>query len=265
MAGLGAPTTLNSPIQQSRHVPDTLLPPPPSHHIDIHNWMAGGASRPVTVTALAAAGVAESKLGRPCEDTITLSVKWENDGGTGVGTAVYTASWIAPKVRGCGRGTAGLPGRAGSCFGVKFPHQHAPSARAVGAVRPRAAPTLNHPYLTPVTPRASATRASTSITWGSPASCTPTRRTAGTTARRTTPATPRSTPCTCGGRAGVPYPRLGVRKPDDSLNAPDPPPTHTPSPPAHARRSYVPDANGRFAGQTGYGYISIAKFVSTAR
>ncbi len=77
----------------------TLLPPSPnSHHIDIHNWMVGGGARPVTVTALAAAGVAEAKLGRPCEDTITLSVKWENDGGAGVGTAVYTASWIAPKV-----------------------------------------------------------------------------------------------------------------------------------------------------------------------
>jgi D-galacturonate reductase len=27
---------------------------------------------------------------------------------------------------------------------------------------------------------------------------------------------------------------------------------------------YTPDANGYFAGQTGYGYISIAKFIATA-
>ena len=33
----------------------------------------------------------------------------------------------------------------------------------------------------------------------------------------------------------------------------------------HQTNSYVPDANGFFAGQTGYGYISIAKFVATAR
>jgi hypothetical protein len=74
-----------------------------SHHIDIHNWMAGAAARPVAVTALAASGVAEGIVGRPCEDTITLSTKWVAKEGGAVGTAVYTASWIAPKV-GAGRG-----------------------------------------------------------------------------------------------------------------------------------------------------------------
>jgi hypothetical protein len=44
-------------------------------------------------------GVADAKLGRPCEDTITLSVQWANRHSSSTGTAVYTASWIAPKVR----------------------------------------------------------------------------------------------------------------------------------------------------------------------
>ncbi|KAG2442217.1 hypothetical protein HYH02_009701 [Chlamydomonas schloesseri] len=108
-----------------------------SHHIDIHNWMVGGRALPERVVAMAATGVAEHKLGRPCEDTITLMVQWRNTpqvrsggagGGAGVaeggsphgsgssggggggevvgsaaasggwlGTAVYTASWAATK------------------------------------------------------------------------------------------------------------------------------------------------------------------------
>jgi D-galacturonate reductase len=51
----------------------------------------------VRVTAAAATGAAAALLGRPCEDTITLTAQWDaGDGGQGV--AVYTASWIAPKV-----------------------------------------------------------------------------------------------------------------------------------------------------------------------
>ena len=38
-----------------------------SHHIDIHNWMAGGRARPERVVAMAATGVAEAKLGA-CEE-----------------------------------------------------------------------------------------------------------------------------------------------------------------------------------------------------
>lgn len=71
-----------------------------SHHIDIHNWMAGHAAQPVSVTAVAATGAAEALLGRPCEDTVTLSVKWRALDGASEGAAVYTASWIAPKVGG---------------------------------------------------------------------------------------------------------------------------------------------------------------------
>eukprot|EP00878_Enallax_costatus_P003292 GHUV01003495.1.p1 GENE.GHUV01003495.1~~GHUV01003495.1.p1 ORF type:complete len:426 (+),score=94.81 GHUV01003495.1:198-1475(+) len=68
-----------------------------SHHIDIHNWFVSHMAHPTRVTALAATGVAEAKLERPCEDTITLSTQWVNREGGALGTAVYTASWIAPK------------------------------------------------------------------------------------------------------------------------------------------------------------------------
>lgn len=67
-----------------------------SHHIDFHEWCVGETARPISVMATASTGVAISK-GMPCEDTITLTCQWENLDGTGLGTAVYTASWIAPK------------------------------------------------------------------------------------------------------------------------------------------------------------------------
>lgn len=69
-----------------------------SHHIDIHNWALMGRSRPASVVAMASTGVGEAILdGRACEDTITLMVQWENISSTSVGTAIYTASWAAPK------------------------------------------------------------------------------------------------------------------------------------------------------------------------
>lgn len=68
-----------------------------AHHIDFHEWCVGLSSRPVTVFAAASTGVARG-LGVDAEDTITLTVLWENLEGSGsLGTAVYTASWIAPK------------------------------------------------------------------------------------------------------------------------------------------------------------------------
>jgi hypothetical protein len=69
-----------------------------SHHIDIHNWSIQHMARPVRVIAMACTGVAEAKLGRPCEDTITLMTQWQNQEGT-QGTALYTSSWITAKVR----------------------------------------------------------------------------------------------------------------------------------------------------------------------
>jgi D-galacturonate reductase len=93
-----------------------------SHHVDVHCWLVSGRGRPVRVTASASErGYAAMRLGRPCEDTITLTATWENDeddeesaggeiaGGQGgaattaarttksTGVAVYTASWVAPQ------------------------------------------------------------------------------------------------------------------------------------------------------------------------
>jgi D-galacturonate reductase len=81
-----------------------------SHHIDFHEWCVGETSRPISVVAMASTGVAEGLFKRDCEDTITLTVQWENleatvsvDGGqsvpvtVGTGTAVYTSSWVAPR------------------------------------------------------------------------------------------------------------------------------------------------------------------------
>ena len=64
------------------------------------------AGRPVRVTAAASTGLAKGKYDMDCEDTITLTVIWENtdatvlgggDGQAGQGTAIYTSSWIAPR------------------------------------------------------------------------------------------------------------------------------------------------------------------------
>jgi D-galacturonate reductase len=94
-----------------------------SHHIDFHEWCVGHSSRPISVTATASTGVATSAYDIDSEDTITLTVQWENledtrflftedtgaEGGDaqatkrarglglGLGTAVYTSSWVAPK------------------------------------------------------------------------------------------------------------------------------------------------------------------------
>eukprot|EP00605_Chrysophyceae_sp_TOSAG23-4_P000582 GSChrysophyteH1.ASY1.ANO1.659.1 assembled CDS len=78
-----------------------------SHHIDFHEWCVGDTARPLKVTATASTGIAQNLFDIKCEDTITLTVEWENLAGedemqgdqmqTSRGTAVYTASWIAPK------------------------------------------------------------------------------------------------------------------------------------------------------------------------
>jgi D-galacturonate reductase len=77
-----------------------------SHHIDFHEWCVGESARPSTVTAAASTGLAKGKFDMDCEDTITLTVVWENlsadalgggDGLKGQGTAVYTSSWIAAR------------------------------------------------------------------------------------------------------------------------------------------------------------------------
>lgn len=68
-----------------------------SHHVDFTEWVLAGRGRPRRVTAAAADGVAAARLGRACEDAITLTVEWENVPSGHRGVAVYTAAWTAPK------------------------------------------------------------------------------------------------------------------------------------------------------------------------
>jgi D-galacturonate reductase len=67
-----------------------------SHHIDFNVWACSHVARPVMVRASAATGLARSQ-GIPTEDTISLMVDWENRATNNRATAIYTASWIAPK------------------------------------------------------------------------------------------------------------------------------------------------------------------------
>ena len=67
-----------------------------AHHIDFNVWTTQGLARPVSVAATASDGVAKSK-GIETEDTITLTTQWENLKSGSLATAIYTASWIAPK------------------------------------------------------------------------------------------------------------------------------------------------------------------------
>jgi D-galacturonate reductase len=69
-----------------------------SHHIDFHAWSVQGIARPVRVTAMASTGVAtDSPYDLDTEDSITLMVQWRNTGTGNLGTALYTASWVAPR------------------------------------------------------------------------------------------------------------------------------------------------------------------------
>ncbi|MDY0401894.1 Gfo/Idh/MocA family oxidoreductase [Sulfurovum sp.] len=67
-----------------------------AHHIDLLCWAVQDIAKPVSVVATASTGVADRKLGREVEDTITLTVQWKNLQSGALGTSVHTASWIAP-------------------------------------------------------------------------------------------------------------------------------------------------------------------------
>ena len=67
-----------------------------AHHIDFNVWSVAHRARPIIVRASAATGVAHS-MDIPTEDTITLTVDWENIDSGNRATAIYTSSWIAPK------------------------------------------------------------------------------------------------------------------------------------------------------------------------
>jgi D-galacturonate reductase len=68
-----------------------------SHHVDFSEWTLEGIARPVRVTASSSTGVAHSRGMTKCEDSITLTVTWENISDKTLGCAVYTSSWVAPK------------------------------------------------------------------------------------------------------------------------------------------------------------------------
>lgn len=67
-----------------------------AHHVDFNVWAASAFARPVSVHAMASTGVAQAQ-DIPTEDTITLSVTWENMASGNRGMGIYTSSWIAPK------------------------------------------------------------------------------------------------------------------------------------------------------------------------
>jgi len=67
-----------------------------SHHVDFSEWTLAGIARPVRVSASSSTGVAKAR-DIDTEDSITLTVDWENLSDGTKGTAVYTSSWVAPK------------------------------------------------------------------------------------------------------------------------------------------------------------------------
>jgi D-galacturonate reductase len=68
-----------------------------SHHVDFSEWAFGSSARPLSVVARGSTAIGEKILGRPVEDTIALMAEWENLPSRSRGTAVYTASWVAPR------------------------------------------------------------------------------------------------------------------------------------------------------------------------
>ncbi len=67
-----------------------------AHHIDFNVWAVGHAAVPRTVYASAATGYASGQ-GIDTEDTITLTVTWENVDSGNRAMAVYASSWIASR------------------------------------------------------------------------------------------------------------------------------------------------------------------------
>ena len=67
-----------------------------SHHVDFSEWVFHGKARPIRVTGTGSTGVATSR-GIATEDSITLTVQWQNLSDSSLATCVYTASWAAPK------------------------------------------------------------------------------------------------------------------------------------------------------------------------
>lgn len=68
-----------------------------SHHVDFLCWVIGNRARPTQVIGTVCTGVAKGEpYGLDTQDTITLTVIWENIATKNKGTSVHTASWISP-------------------------------------------------------------------------------------------------------------------------------------------------------------------------
>lgn len=67
-----------------------------AHHLDFLCNSLHGKARPLLVSAMASNGVAQMKS-IETEDSITLTSMWQNMTSKSLGTAVCTASWIAPR------------------------------------------------------------------------------------------------------------------------------------------------------------------------
>jgi len=238
-----------------------------SHHVDVHCWLVGKRGRPVRVAAAASErAYAAARLGRPCEDTITLTATWENDddeagavvagaaaaaggcangggangggtagataaGGKSTGVAVYTASWVAPKGECHTRQHFHYIGRTGELHANQS--QRGYSTATDGAAGGYAS--LNPLYMRRVwenRKRAEVSR--------EPRGARSLDRDAATKRQRIQKLTPVFSP---------------LRTKTHT--------THTKTTTTTTNR-YTPDARGRFAGQSGYGFQSIARFVDAA-
>jgi D-galacturonate reductase len=67
-----------------------------SHHIDFTEWTLHGIAWPIRVIGSKSTGVAISKQ-LDTEDSITLTVTWQNVNDKSVGVTIYTSRWVAPR------------------------------------------------------------------------------------------------------------------------------------------------------------------------
>jgi len=68
-----------------------------SHHVDFLCWIVGDRARPIQVIGTVCTGIAKSEpYSIDTQDTITLTVIWENIASKNKATSVHTASWVSP-------------------------------------------------------------------------------------------------------------------------------------------------------------------------
>lgn len=67
-----------------------------SHHIDILCTILTGKADPVSVYASKSVGIGKQLIERELEDTISLTVQWQNQRSFTEAHSIHTSSWIAP-------------------------------------------------------------------------------------------------------------------------------------------------------------------------